>query len=177
MTRSVSAGGRVRPARATIGPGRGAARSCGAGPRRRPRRWRPSPAATPAPGNPNYLPSLYPNENVKEFQAIQTHENAHVTYLINAINAAGGTPRPKPSFVNLTQANLLAFAQTSQALENTGVGAYLGAAPYISGGAYVGAAGLDPGHRGAACRLSQRAAQPDHDLQRPAGRPRASRCR
>jgi hypothetical protein len=92
-------------------------------------------------GNPNYLPSLYPNENVKEFQAIQAHENAHVTFLINAITAAGGTPRPKPSFVNLTQTTLLAFAQTSQALENTGVGAYLGAAPYISGGPYVGAAG------------------------------------
>src|SRR5579884_3997701 len=49
-------------------------------------------------GNPNYLPSLYPNENVREFQAIQAHENAHVTFLINAITAAGGTPRPKPSF-------------------------------------------------------------------------------
>ncbi len=92
-------------------------------------------------GNPNYLPSLYPNENVSEFKAIQTHENAHVQYLITAIQDAGGTPRPEPSFVDLTQANLLAFAQTSQALENTGVGAYLGAAPYILGGAYVGAAG------------------------------------
>lgn len=92
-------------------------------------------------GNPNYLPSLYANENVMEFKAIQTHENAHVQYLITAITNAGGTPRPEPSFVNLTQPNLLAFAQTSQALENTGVGAYLGAAPYIDGGAYVGAAG------------------------------------
>ena len=48
-------------------------------------------------GNPNYLPSLYANENVTEFKAIQTHENAHVQYLINAITAAGGTPRPEPS--------------------------------------------------------------------------------
>ena len=77
-------------------------------------------------GNPNYLPSLYANENVIEFQAIQTHENAHVQYLITAIANAGGTPRPEPSFVNLTQPNLLAFAQTSQALENTGVGATSG---------------------------------------------------
>ncbi len=92
-------------------------------------------------GNPNYLPSLYEGENVREFRAIQTHENAHVSYLISAIEEAGGTPRPRPSFVNLTQHSLLAFAQTSQALENTGVGAYLGAAPYISQGAYVGAAG------------------------------------
>jgi hypothetical protein len=91
--------------------------------------------------NPNYLPSLYPNENVKEFQAIQTHENAHVTFLVHAIAAAGGVPRPKPSFVDLTQPTLLSFAQTSRALENTGVGAYLGAAPYISSGTYLGAAG------------------------------------
>lgn len=92
-------------------------------------------------GNPNYLPSLYEGENVREFQAIQTHENAHVKYLISAIEDAGGTPRPTPSFVNLTQHSLLAFVQTSQALENTGVGAYLGAAPYLSQNAYVGAAG------------------------------------
>ncbi|MHB1556425.1 MAG: ferritin-like domain-containing protein [Isosphaeraceae bacterium] len=92
-------------------------------------------------GNPNYLPSLYEGENVREFQAIQAHENAHVEYLIQAIDDAGGTPRPKPSFVNLTQHSLLEFAAVSQALENTGVGAYLGAAPYIDGGAYVGAAG------------------------------------
>jgi hypothetical protein len=92
-------------------------------------------------GNPNYLPSLYQGENVKEFQAIQAHENAHVAYLIDAISEAGGTPRPKPSFVNLTQPDLVTFAHTSQALENVGVGAYLGAAPYIAEHAYVGAAG------------------------------------
>ena len=34
--------------------------------------------------NPNYLPSLYPNENVLEFQAIQAHENAHVKFLVGA---------------------------------------------------------------------------------------------
>jgi hypothetical protein len=87
------------------------------------------------------LPSLYPHENVREFQAIQEHENAHVDFLINAIISAGGTPRPEPSFVDLNQANLLAFAMTSQALENTGVGAYLGAAPYFSNGSYLAAAG------------------------------------
>ncbi len=89
-------------------------------------------------GNPNYLPSLYPNENVLEFQAIQAHENAHVKFLVGALGAAA---RPMPSFVNLTQPNLLTFAQTSRALENTGVGAYLGAAPYIYTSAYLGAAG------------------------------------
>jgi hypothetical protein len=88
--------------------------------------------------NPNYLPSLYANENVLEFQAIQTHENAHVAFLVNAL---GADARPKPSFVNLTQPNLVTFAQTSRALENTGVGAYLGAAPIIFNPAYLAAAG------------------------------------
>jgi hypothetical protein len=88
--------------------------------------------------NPNYLPSLYPNENVHEFQAIQKHENAHVTFLVNAL---GANARPKPSFVNLTQPDLLTFAKTTRALENTGVGAYLGAAPYLSNKDYLAAAG------------------------------------
>jgi hypothetical protein len=91
-----------------------------------------------ADGNPNYLPSLYLGENVREFQAIQTHENAHVAFLVNAL---GASARPKPSFVNLTQPNLVTFAQTSRALENTGVGAYLGAAPIIFNSAYLAAAG------------------------------------
>jgi hypothetical protein len=89
-------------------------------------------------GNPNYLPSLYRNENVREFQAIMDHENAHVQFLIGALGAAA---RPKPTFVNLVQPNLLAFAETSQALENTGVGAYLGAAPIIASSQYLAAAG------------------------------------
>ena len=89
-------------------------------------------------GNPNYLPSLYPNENANEFKAIQAHENAHVKFLVTAL---GANARPMPSFVNLTQPNLLTFAQTSRALENTGVGAYLGAAPYIYNSAYLAAAG------------------------------------
>jgi hypothetical protein len=89
-------------------------------------------------GNPNYLPSLYAGENVTEFQAIQSHENAHVAFLVQAL---GTYARPSPSFVNLTQPNLVAFAQTAKALENTGVGAYLGAAPVIYNSGYLAAAG------------------------------------
>ncbi len=89
-------------------------------------------------GNPNYLPSLYRNENVREFEAIRDHENAHVAFLVDALGAA---VRPKPTFQNLVQPNLLAFAETSQALENTGVGAYLGAAPIIKSSDYLAAAG------------------------------------
>jgi hypothetical protein len=88
--------------------------------------------------NPNYLPSLYAGENATEFEAIQAHENAHVTFLVNALGAAA---RPKPSFVNLTQPNLVTFATTAKALENTGVGAYLGAAPIIFNKDYLAAAG------------------------------------
>jgi Ferritin-like domain len=89
-------------------------------------------------GNLHHLPSLYPGENAREFEAIQSHENAHVAFLVNAL---GANARPKPSFVDLTQPNLVTFAQTSRALENTGVGAYLGAAPIIFNSAYLAAAG------------------------------------
>jgi Ferritin-like domain len=88
--------------------------------------------------NPNYFPSLYRGENVREFEAIQQHENAHVKFLVTAL---GAYARPKPTFVNLVQPNLLAFVKTSRALENTGVGAYLGAAPIIFSRAYLAAAG------------------------------------
>ena len=60
------------------------------------------------------------------FLDIQRHENAHVAFLVNAL---GGAARPKPAFRNLLQPNFRQFALVSQALENTGVGAYLGAAP------------------------------------------------
>jgi hypothetical protein len=88
--------------------------------------------------NPNYLPSLYQGENATEFEAIQMHENAHVEFLVGAL---GQYARPKPSFVKLVQPNLVAFATTAKALENTGVGAYLGAAPVIFNSGYLAAAG------------------------------------
>jgi hypothetical protein len=72
------------------------------------------------------------------FSDIRRHENAHVAFLVNALGAAA---RPKPTFQNLLQPNFRLFVQTSQALENTGVGAYLGAAPVILSRAYLAAAG------------------------------------
>jgi hypothetical protein len=88
--------------------------------------------------NDNFLPSLYRGENAAEFEAIQGDENDHVTFLVEALGAAA---RPKPSFVSLAQPNLVAFATVSKALENTGVGAYLGAAPIIYNKDYLAAAG------------------------------------
>jgi|SRR5665213_2960716 len=72
------------------------------------------------------------------FVAIQKHENDHVAFLVNAL---GAMARPKPTFHNLHQPSRRMFKQTSQALENTGCGAYLGAAPALFSRAYLAAAG------------------------------------
>lgn len=72
------------------------------------------------------------------FFDIQRHENAHVAFLLSALGAAA---RPKPTFQNLVQPDFQQFALVSQALENTGVGAYLGAAPVILNRGYLAAAG------------------------------------
>jgi hypothetical protein len=77
-------------------------------------------------------------ETRNTFLDIQRHENAHVAALLTAL---GASARPKPTFQNLVQPNFRQFAQVSQALENTGVGAYLGAAPIIFNRGYLAAAG------------------------------------
>jgi hypothetical protein len=84
-------------------------------------------------GNPNYLPSLYAGENAVEFEQIQRNENNHVAILKAAL---GANARPEPTFQGFDMPNLLTFAQTARALENTGTGAYLGAIPYIATPAY-----------------------------------------
>ena len=79
-----------------------------------------------------------PAKLTANFTDIQKHDNAHVAFLVNALGSAA---RPKPNFQHLEQQNFRKFAVTSQALENTGVGAYLGAAPAINKPAYLAAAG------------------------------------
>jgi hypothetical protein len=72
--------------------------------------------------------------------AIGAHETAHVTFLRNAITAAGGTPVPKPTF-DFSAGNgsgngpfknvftdYALFLAVSQAFEDTGVRAYKGQA-------------------------------------------------
>jgi hypothetical protein len=73
----------------------------------------------------------------KNFESIRTHEDAHVAFLVNAL---GASARPKPNFQNLEQKHYADFVVTAQALENTGVGAYLGAAPAIDSMDYLAAA-------------------------------------
>lgn len=80
-----------------------------------------------------YLPAA-----MSVFRSIQKHENAHVDFLVSALGAAA---RPKPTFQNLKKDSYYAFVATAQALENTGVGAYLGAAPILVSKAYLAAAG------------------------------------
>ena len=72
------------------------------------------------------------------FLAIQQHENDHVAFLVAAL---GGAARPKPTFQNLLQNSYADFVLLSQTLENTGVGAYLGAAPNINNSAVLAGAG------------------------------------
>lgn len=76
--------------------------------------------------------------NKREFESIRRHENDHVDFLVNALGAAA---RPKPTFQNLKQKNFQDFVAIAQALENTGVGAYLGAAPVILDRGFLAAAG------------------------------------
>ncbi len=64
-----------------------------------------------------------------EFRQIRRHENNHVEFLVGAL---GPDARPKPTFQNLEQADFASFTAVSQALEQTGVGAYLGATPFIN---------------------------------------------
>jgi hypothetical protein len=89
-------------------------------------------------GDADDLPELYPHENRRAFYAIRRHENAHVAFLLSALGSAA---RPRPTFMNLLQPNIYRFVAVSRALENTGVGAYLGAAPYILNPDYLAAAG------------------------------------
>ncbi|MCA1559077.1 MAG: ferritin-like domain-containing protein [Acidobacteria bacterium] len=72
------------------------------------------------------------------FRDIQRQENDHVAFLLSAL---GSNARPKPTFQNLLQPNFREFFEVSQDLENTGVGAYLGAAPVIFDRGVLAAAG------------------------------------
>lgn len=72
------------------------------------------------------------------FRSIQDHENDHVDFLVNVL---GEDARPKPTFKNLKTSSYNSFVNLTMAFENTGVGAYLGAAPVINSPEYLAAAG------------------------------------
>lgn len=78
------------------------------------------------------------NSARSNFNQIQGHENAHVAALVAAL---GPDARPKPTFQDLGQRKARYFTYLAQQLENTGAGAYLGAAPYILDRNYLATAG------------------------------------
>lgn len=92
----------------------------------------------PARADDNDNPFCEFSDQGQNFKDIRGHENDHVAFLVSAL---GKYARPKPTFKNLAQNNIVDFVNVSQALENTGVGAYLGAAPVIYSRAYLAAAG------------------------------------
>jgi hypothetical protein len=72
------------------------------------------------------------------FRSIRQHEADHVEYLLDAL---GNKARPMPSFRGLVMQDFDQFMLVAQALENTGAGAYLGAADSIESRDILGAAG------------------------------------
>jgi len=77
-------------------------------------------------------------EIARDFKDLQRHENDHVDSLLNAL---GDQARPEPNFQNLEQATLNDLVAVTRALENTGVGAYLGALPVINSRDTIAVAG------------------------------------
>jgi hypothetical protein len=82
-------------------------------------------------------PNLFPGQNDRNFQLIKKNENDHVAFLVSAL---GSHARPKPTFKNITFTDVHKFVAQSATFENTGVTAYLGAAPAIYSKAYLSAA-------------------------------------
>ena len=78
-------------------------------------------SAFPAIGAPNFLRDHFLN--------VVNNENAHLSALLAEL---GPNARPKPTFQNITPANVRQFAQMGSMFCATGAGAYLGAAPYIA---------------------------------------------
>jgi hypothetical protein len=74
---------------------------------------------------------------VKQFGA---EESQHVDALTAAVKQLGGTPAPKPTF-GFPGGGEAAFLKLAQTLEDTGVGAYNGAAPQIQSKEVLAAAG------------------------------------
>lgn len=68
------------------------------------------------------------------------HEAAHVGALTQTIRKLGGKPVPKPAF-SFPISDQASFLKLAQVLEDTGVGAYNGAAPAIKSKAVLAAAG------------------------------------
>jgi Ferritin-like domain len=97
-----------------------------------------------------YLESAFYNEKGKEVSLTGTaksyaamfggQEAEHVAALTSAIKSLGGTPVAKPQFV-FPVSNEKQFLALASVLENTGVGAYNGAAPSLTSKEVLATAG------------------------------------
>jgi hypothetical protein len=96
------------------------------------------------------LPNLFPEWNARNFAELRDDEIAHVRIINSLLNDPDNNVvppgnRPLPNFVNLLQPSAVAFAETAAAIENTGVGVYLGilqaVRPTNQGGEYFETAG------------------------------------
>ncbi|MDS0299835.1 ferritin-like domain-containing protein [Halogeometricum sp. S1BR25-6] len=81
----------------------------------------------------SHLPSAAQEAVYEHLTTIGEHEAAHVETLEQVITDLGGTPVEKAEyeFGTMVTDDPTAFLETGMALENTGVAAYAGAAPYI----------------------------------------------
>ncbi|MFC6823432.1 ferritin-like domain-containing protein [Halopelagius fulvigenes] len=78
------------------------------------------------------LPESVRERIYDELTVIRDHEETHVEYLTEVINDLGGEPVEEPEFdFGSTVEDPVEFIQTAAVLEDTGVGAYAGAAPSI----------------------------------------------
>jgi len=75
------------------------------------------------------LSTVTPATIKNAFTEIMNDEAAHVTFFQKALTQAKASPRPKPTFKGLAQANQRDFATMSRTLENTGIAAFLMAMP------------------------------------------------
>lgn len=97
---------------------------------------------TTAPGSTEArtLAAITPAAVKSAFTEIMEDEAQHVTFFRKALEQAGATPRPKPTFQGLAQSDQRSFATMSRTLENTGVAAFLMAIPALSDKKYAAAA-------------------------------------
>lgn len=97
-------------------------------------------------------------------------EQQHVDALTRAIQAAGGTPVKKPTFV-FPVTDQASFLKLAYVLENTGVGAYNGAGPSLQNKAYLAAAGsivqVEARHAASIGLLTNQPVTPDGGFDKP----------
>jgi hypothetical protein len=97
-------------------------------------------------------------------------ETEHVTALVAAIKQLGGTPVKKPRFV-FPATNESSFLALASVLENTGVGAYNGAAPSLQSKQVLASAGsivqVEARHAAAIDLLIGKSPTPNEGFDRP----------